>query len=95
MAWSCRRPERFGEQPWVSSYVLAVDVQLLAYPQIREIHVLEGCFQRLMKIEGRERDWSLPFPSLALFSACHVHHDAVVYYFLAAADKSRTAAENH
>src|SRR5947208_13185923 len=33
---SCRRPERFGEQPWVSSYVLAVDVQLLAYPQIRE-----------------------------------------------------------
>ena len=62
-----RRPERLGKQPRVSSDVLAVDVQLLPDPQFRESHGLEGCFQRLMKIQGRERDRLLPFPSLALF----------------------------
>ena len=52
--WSIsdRRPKRFRKKPRVSSYMLTVNMQLLAHPQFREFHILESCFQRTMKLQG-------------------------------------------
>ena len=90
-----RRPELFGKEPRISNYMLTIDMQLLTYPQFRKIHILKGCLQRTMKLQGRERNRLLSLPAFALLPPCHIHHDAVVNDFLATTHKGRTATEDN